>query len=441
MLSGPLPSIDEEIAIVRGKKVPISASSKKQKNSHDSHDDPSSLSPSAPASVQRDYSRTPFNQSKRKSVKSDIDSTTDITTTSPTKRLKADDDDFDPPNLSSPTISTPRTQPPSKIQARNIITKVQQPDYPPVIDTPQVDSSFRTIRYKDIRASPLKFGFLGLGMMGQLLVKHLLGSRHSVTVWNRNRSVLEAYEKVGAEIACTASDVVSACDITFACLSDPAASKEVVFSQFGVLSEMGPGKSYVELSSIDPDTCSDISEAILARQGNFLAAPIITGGKTAASNGDLIIVASGDRHVYEECASSCFKAMATKSFYLGPDYSNAVRMNLIASSFFGTIVGSIIECLRMLERVDLKGSDFLDIIKLSTMNSPLVEQTLQKVLKRKQDVEVPINYLQKDLRMMLNMSEEKDTGCPITAIVNEVYKSKKRIHDGQDVSSLYYASL
>lgn len=95
----------------------------------------------------------------------------------------------------------------------------------------------------------------------------------------------------------------------------------------------------------------------------------------------------------------------------------------------------------MLERVDLKGTDFLDIIKLSTMNSPLVEQTLQKVLKRKSDVEVPINYLQKDLRMMLNMSEEKDTGCPITAIVNEVFKSKKRLHDGGDVSNLYYASV
>lgn len=437
MLSGPLPSIDEEIAIVKSKKPNLS---KRQKNSHDSHDDPSSLSPSAPASVQKDYSRTPFNQSKRKSAKSDTDSTTDITTTSPTKRLKAHDDDFEAPNLSSSTISTPRTQPASKIQARSIITKVQQPDYPPVIDTPQVDSSFRTVRYKDIKASNLKFGFLGLGMMGQLLVKHLLGSRHSVTVWNRNRSVLEAYEKVGATIACTASDVVSACDITFACLSGPAASKEVVFSQFGVLSEMGPGKSYVELSSIDPETCSDISEAILAKQGNFLSAPIITAGKTAASNGDLIIVASGDRHVFDDC-TSCFKSMATKSVFLGPDYSSAVRMNLIASSFFGTIVGSIIECLRMLERADLKGSDFLDIIKASTMNSPVVEQILQKVLKRKQDVEVPINYLQKDLRMMLNMSEEKDTGCPITAVVNEVYKSKKRIHDGQDASSLYYASL
>lgn len=433
---GPLPSIDEEIAIVKSRKP---AASKKTKNSHDSHDD-SSSNPSSAPSVQKDYSRTPFNQQKRKSTKTtNEEPTTELT--SPTKRMKADDDDYDEHNFSSPTISTTtRTQPPSKIQARNIITKGQQ-NFSPVVDTPQVDSSFRTTRYKDIRASSLKFGFLGLGMMGQQLVKHLLGSRHSVTVWNRNRSVLESFEKAGAELATTPGDVISACDITFSCLSGPSASKEVLFSQFGVLSEMGPGKSYVELSSIDPETSVDISDAIISKEGNFLAAPIITSGKSAATRGDLIIIASGDRHVYDECAASCFKAIAAKSFYLTSDCCAAPRMNLIASSLYGTIVGSVIECLRMLERCDLKGSDFLEIVKLSTMNSPLAEQTLQKVLKKRQDVEVPINYLQKDLRMMLNMSEEKDTGCPITAIVNEVFKSKKRLADGGDVSALYYASV
>uniref|UniRef100_A0A6G1S8T7 Cytokine-like nuclear factor N-PAC n=1 Tax=Aceria tosichella TaxID=561515 RepID=A0A6G1S8T7_9ACAR len=389
-------------------------------------------------SVQRDYSRTPFNQPKRKSTKIE-EPTTEVT--APTKRVKAKDDDYDEHNFSSPTISTTtRTQDPSKIQARNIITKGQQ-NFSPVVDTPQVDASFRTTRYKDIRASPLKFGFLGLGMMGQQLVKHLIGSRHSVTVWNRNMSVLESFEKAGATLATTPGDVIQACDITFSCLSGPSASKEVLFSQFGVLSEMGPGKSYVELSSIDPETSVDISDAIISKGGNFLAAPIVTSGKTAATRGDLIIIASGDRHVYDECASSCFKAMATKSFYLTSDCEAAPRMNLIASSLYGTIVGSVIECLRMLERCDLKGGDFLEIIKLSTMNSPLAEQTLQKVLKKRQDVDVPINYLQKDLRMMLNMSEEKDTGCPITAIVNEVFKSKKRLADGGDVSALYYASV
>jgi exportin-2 (importin alpha re-exporter) len=160
-----LPTIDEEIAMVKSKKP---AASKKTKNSHDSHDDSSSNPSSAPA-VQKDYSRTPFNQQKRKSTKSE-ESTTEIT--SPTKRLKADDDDYDAHNFSSPTISTSRVQPPSKIQARNIITKGQQ-NFSPVIDKPQVDSSFLTNRYKDIRASPLKFDFLGLGMMGQELVEQL----------------------------------------------------------------------------------------------------------------------------------------------------------------------------------------------------------------------------------------------------------------------------
>lgn len=416
--TGDLPSIDEELAVINNKKP--AAPSKKTKNSHDPHGGSPSNTSAAPAAVQRDYSRTPFKS--RKSTKSD-ESTTELT--SPTKRLKANDDDYIIPSLPSPTISTsPSKAPIARNQARQVIYKNAPHTEMPVLDTPQISLNSIITKNKNIRPSTLKFGFIGLGMMGQRLVKHLLNTQHQVTVWNRNRDKIEAFEKAGASSAFTPCDVVSASDITFSCISDPAAAKEILFGQFGVLSGIGPEKSYVELSSIDPETSNDISDAIISKQGRFLAAPMISNGKYGAETNDLIIVASGDRAVYEDC-SSCFQAMTKKSFFLGSDCSAALKMHLSLSSLYGSILGALGECYNLIDRLTLDKKDFVEILKLSTMNSPLIEKAVDKMTSKSQDVNMPLQYLQKDLRMMLNLAEDTSIFCPITAIVNEVFKSKK----------------
>ncbi|XP_073884897.1 cytokine-like nuclear factor N-PAC isoform X10 [Macaca fascicularis] len=66
-----------------------------------------------------------------------------------------------------------------------------------------------------------KIGFLGLGLMGSGIVSNLLKMGHTVTVWNRTA------EKEGARLGRTPAEVVSTCDITFACVSDPKAAKDV----------------------------------------------------------------------------------------------------------------------------------------------------------------------------------------------------------------------
>ena len=429
MLVG-LPSIDDEIAAIKNQKPIVpSVSTKASKNSHDSlHDDSSSHTSAVSASVQRDYSRTPFKS--RKSARSEVEPTTE--TTSPTKRFKANDDNYGVSSLPSPTIPTSK---PAANRARAVIMNTMQHSELPILETPQINLNSITTKHKDVNPSKLKFGFIGLGMMGQRILKHLLDTGHHVTVWNRNRDKVKVFEEVGAEGASVPCDVVKASDITFSCVSDGAASKELLFGQFGILKEMNGEKAYVELSSIDPETSNDISDAIISNGGRFLAAPIIYSGKSTAEAGDLIVVASGDKPVFQDCRS-CFQAISKRSFYLGSDCGDAARMQLILSSFFGAIVGSLAECMQMTSRFSLNHNDFKEILKISCMNSPLSEKCVEKMVNRKQEVDMPLGYLQKDLRLMLNLSEEKTQPCPITAAVNEVMKS--RLYGDEDVCAVLY---
>lgn len=91
----------------------------------------------------------------------------------------------------------------------------------------------------------------------------------------------------------------------------------MVFGNCGVLQEVSAAKSYVEMTGTDAETSIDIAEAIGAKGGRYLEAQI-QGSKVEAENGTLVILAAGDRGLYEDCQSA-FQAMGKHSFFLGKE--------------------------------------------------------------------------------------------------------------------------
>ena len=105
-----------------------------------------------------------------------------------------------------------------------------------------ISATSKVLKDKDIQPSKANFGFLGLGIMGSGIVKNLLNSGHSVTVWNRTAEKCDDFVKAGAKSALTPGDVIAESDITFSCVSDPQAAKDMVFGNCGVLSEINTMK-------------------------------------------------------------------------------------------------------------------------------------------------------------------------------------------------------
>jgi 3-hydroxyisobutyrate dehydrogenase len=102
----------------------------------------------------------------------------------------------------------------------------------PVIAKPEaeeldVSTITETLKSKNITASTSKFGFIGLGIMGSGIVKNLINSGHDVCVYNRTHDKTGKFEKAGAKVMLTPSDVIEHADITFSCVSDPEALQNV----------------------------------------------------------------------------------------------------------------------------------------------------------------------------------------------------------------------
>uniref|UniRef100_A0A6E8W1D8 Cytokine-like nuclear factor N-PAC n=1 Tax=Anopheles coluzzii TaxID=1518534 RepID=A0A6E8W1D8_ANOCL len=304
-------------------------------------------------------------------------------------------------------------------------------------ETPEIDMSSvsNAVQSRNIKASQLKFGFLGLGVMGCGIVKNLIKSGHSVVVWNRSAHKCRKFQEVGAEVADTPSDVVEMTDVTYSCVSDPQVAKDMVFGNCGVMSANLAGKGYVEMTGVDPETSNDINEAIISKGGRYLEAQI-QGSKNQAEEGTLIILASGDRLLFEEC-QSCFEAISRNSFYLG-DVGNATKMNLILQMISGITLAGVAEAMALADRAGLQQKDVLEVLELTNMSSEMMLQKGNAIIKGEFPTHQALKHMQKDLKLALSLADGLEQSLPITAASNEVYKHAKRLGYGShDASAVY----
>ncbi|CAD6997338.1 putative oxidoreductase GLYR1 homolog isoform X1 [Ceratitis capitata] len=315
----------------------------------------------------------------------------------------------------------------------------------PVVSRPEaqtIDMNARsqTLAERDITPSQLTFGFLGLGIMGSTIVKDLLCTGHKVVVWNRTMSKCTPFAEAGADVKGTPMDVVEASDVIFCCVSDPKASKDLVFGNCGVLGvkEMN-GKAYVEMSTIDPETSQDIAEGIQSAGGRYLEVQI-HGTRQEAEDGMLIILAGGDRSVFEDC-HSCFKTIAKNTFFLGAEVGNACKVNLILQTIVGVSLVGLAEALALADRFSISLKDIIDIFELTSMKSQLLLAKGKEMAKGDFNPQQPLSHMQKDLRLVLSMAENLDQSMPVTAITNEVFKHTKRLgYSEHDSSAVFVRS-
>ncbi|CAK9825934.1 Cytokine-like nuclear factor N-PAC [Anthophora retusa] len=209
----------------------------------------------------------------------------------------------------------------------------------------------------------------------------------------------------------------------------------MVFGNCGVLTEISPEKGYVEMTGIDAETSQDIAEAITAKGGRYLEAQV-QGSKTQAQEGTLVILAAGDRTLFDEC-QSCFEAMGKNSFYLG-EVGNASKMNLVLQLMAGVTLAGLAESMALADRAGLQQKDVLEVLELTSLACPAILDKGRAIIEGGFPTQLPLQHMQKDLRLSLGMSDQLEQPLPLAAAANEVYKHAKRLGYGEhDASAVY----
>ena len=136
-------------------------------------------------------------------------------------------------------------------------------------------------------------GFVGLGIMGGRIVKRWLDAGHTVTGFNRTRSKADWLIAAGMKWADTPREVAQTANITFSMVSDSHALETIARGPDGVLAGLGPGKIYVEMSTVDPALIRELAQEARARGADMLDVPV-SGSIPSVEAGTLSFMAGGN---------------------------------------------------------------------------------------------------------------------------------------------------
>lgn len=295
-----------------------------------------------------------------------------------------------------------------------------------------------------VEASGEIYGIVGLGIMGTAILQNLINNGHEVVIYNRTQSRCEEFSgSARCTIVSSPREVFEQANITFVCVSDCDAVREVVIAgENGIISSETSAldKGLVMFSSIDCETSNDIQNAMMIKGSRYLEAQI-QGSKEAASNGELIVIASGDKSLYDD-AKGCFDVIAKTTHFLGEEYGQAIKMNLVLQTMAGVQLAALSEALSLADTLGLQLRDILEIISLSNLNSEFIFQKGEVITNDKyREASMKVDTMQKDLKMAIEFGDTLEHPLPLVAASKEMFKAAKRMEFGQDdAAAVYYAA-
>jgi len=275
----------------------------------------------------------------------------------------------------------------------------------------------------------VKLGFVGIGIMGRGMALNLINKGFDVTVWNRSADKCADLVKAGAKQVSSPGDVVKACDITFACLADPAIAETVAFSPDGIVQAITAGKGYVDCSTVDEACSQKIGDAVTKAGGRYLEAPV-SGSKKPAEDGVLIFLAAGDQTLFDEC-DGAFQAMGKRHMYLGATGAGA-RMKLVVNMIMGSMMNALGEGMALADAGGLSSKDLIEVLDLGAMSNPMFRLKGPNMAEGNYPTAFPLKHQQKDMRLALALGDSLDVSMPVAAAANESFKKAKAAGKADD---------
>jgi 3-hydroxyisobutyrate dehydrogenase len=279
-----------------------------------------------------------------------------------------------------------------------------------------------------------RIGWIGLGRMGEAMVKKLTSAGYPVQVWNRTRDKALPLAQYGATIVDNKLDLAD-CDVVFTMVSTTADLKEVLFGEGGLVTGATKPKTVIDSSSISQEGSAEVRARLAALGIAYLAAPV-SGNAKVAKAGKLLIVASGAKVDYE-AAEPLLQAIGRKVMWVGE--GELARVWKIAhNTMFGVIIQSLCEITVLAEKAGIPRHVFLASINDSVLGSMYTRYKSPVLANLSfENVTFTPRLLLKDMDLGLGAAKAHGVPMPVAAATREsVARLVGRGHDNVDFSIL-----
>ncbi len=282
---------------------------------------------------------------------------------------------------------------------------------------------------------PQKVAFLGLGVMGYPMAGHLKRAGHDVVVYNRTAAKAAQWvgEYGGASDA-TPEAAAKGADIVFACVGNDDDLRAVTIGDRGAFDGMKDGAIFVDHTTASAEVARELSAEAKSRGLQFIDAPV-SGGNLGAINGALTVMCGGDARAF---ATIQPVAMAfSKAVTLLGDSGSGQLAKMVNQICIAGLVQGLAEAIAFGQKAGLDMKAVLGVIGKGAAQSWQMDNRGPTMIEGKFDFGFAVDWMRKDLGLVLDEAKRNGARLPVTALVDQFY-ADVQAQGGQrfDTSSL-----
>lgn len=281
-----------------------------------------------------------------------------------------------------------------------------------------------------------KVAFIGLGVMGYPMAGHLkTKGGHDVTVFNRTVAKAEKWaEEFGGTVAATPREAAADCDFVFCCVGNDDDLRSVTIGTDGAFAEMKSGAIFVDNTTASAEVARELRAEADAKGFGFLDAPV-SGGQAGAENGILTVMIGGDQAVFDkaEPVISCYARMVG---LMGPTGAGQLTKMVNQICIAGLVQG-LSEAVQFGQNAGLDMEAVIGVISKGAAGSWQMENRYKTMLAGEYEHGFAVDWMRKDLDIVLAEARENGSNLPVTALVDQFYAQVQAMGGNRwDTSSL-----
>ena len=280
-----------------------------------------------------------------------------------------------------------------------------------------------------------KIGWIGTGLMGNPMAKHLINAGYKLNVFNRSRQKAEELIEMGATWLDTPADIAADSEVIVTMIGFPKDVEEVYFGEQGIFKKLKQGTILIDMTTTKPSLAVKISEEAAKVGVEFIDAPV-SGGQVGAINGTLSIMIGGKKEVVD-AVIPLFEVFGKNMVYQGKAGAGQHTKMCNQVTIAGTMIG-VCEGLIYGAKAGLDLNVMLAAISKGAAACWTLDILAPKIVNGDYSPGFSVDNLVKDLSIALEEAEAMHLSLPGLSLVKQLYMSLQDMGKGSlGTQSLY----
>ena len=277
--------------------------------------------------------------------------------------------------------------------------------------------------------------YLGLGVMGGPMARHLAAAGHTLTVYNRTAEKAVAWVAAhGGRAAPTPAAAATGADVVIACVGADADLEAVTLGPDGAFAAMAPGALFIDHTTVSAAIARRLATEGETRGLHVVDAPV-SGGQAGAENGKLTIMVGGSEAAFA-AAEPVMQAYAQRIGHMGPAGSGQLTKMVNQLCIAGILQG-LSEGLALGLKAGLDMDAVVDVISKGAAQSWQMDNRAKTMTRGQFDFGFAVDWMRKDLGLALDEARRLGVPLPMGALVDQFYADVQSMGGArQDTSSL-----